>query len=261
VKEPPPPPFFDQWLACLKFIAGWNDQRKYSAREVKEAFSEHLAAEAIIGKKTVDQLCRTIVPLLMDLESVDATVVANLRKEVLKTLKIVQVCVLRIVTFELIREQAAKVALKKKAKGGKAPQVPADGATYLASDISSLAKVVGHFRFEPVFTKGLHQLILSIRRQKQTGPPKVEKGSKKQAGAKQKKEAMAEPPAEEVPKAADTKKEGHEGADGGVQSSPNTQASQGKKDSKENADSAAADGGGGSQEQQEPPKKKPRMVS
>lgn len=36
-KEPrqAPKPFFDQWLASLKFIAGWNDQKKYEAAEVQ----------------------------------------------------------------------------------------------------------------------------------------------------------------------------------------------------------------------------------
>jgi len=167
-KDPPPPPFFDQWLASLKFIAGWNDQRKYDAGEVKKAFSDHLAAEAVLNRKTVEQLCRTIVPLLLDLESVDSMVVANLRKEVLRTLKIVQVCILRVVTFELCREQSAKLSQKKTKKGdAKAgPQIPLDKQTYLASDISSLAKVVGHFKFEPTFTKGLHQLIIAIKRAK-----------------------------------------------------------------------------------------------
>jgi len=169
--DQPPPPFFDQWLASLKFIAGWNDQKKYEADQVKEAFSQYLAAEDIVSKDTVEQLCRTIVPLLLDLERVDSMVVANLRKEVLRTLKIVQVCILRIVTFELLREHSAKAA--KKGRGKKQAEIPPEGATYLASDITSLAKVIQHFRFDQTFTKGVHQLIVSFRRQKPEKPEKL----------------------------------------------------------------------------------------
>ena len=35
VEEQAPKPFFDQWLASLKFIAGWNDQKKYEAAQVR----------------------------------------------------------------------------------------------------------------------------------------------------------------------------------------------------------------------------------
>jgi len=110
----------------------------------------------------------------MDLRRIDGAVVKNLRAEVLRGLKIVQVSILRIVTFELCRERDFKAALKKKeasaagADGRSAggPLATGGGPTYLASDISSLAKVVQHFRFDRTFSEGLHQLILSIRRQK-----------------------------------------------------------------------------------------------
>jgi len=177
--EQPPPPFFDQWLASLKFIAGWNDQKKYEASQVREAFSEYLAAEDIVGKTTVEQLCRTIVPLLLDLERVDTMVVANLKTEVLKTLKIVQVCILRIVTFEMLREASAKAdAVQKKGPKGKKvqPEVPPEGAAYLASDITSLAKVIQHFRFDQNFSKGVHELIVAFRKQK-ADKPRQEKGT------------------------------------------------------------------------------------
>jgi len=174
--EVPAPPLFDQWLACLKFVTGWNDQRSHTAKEVKAALCEHLIEEGIENTRTVDQLCSTVMPLLLDLRRIDGAVVKNLRAEVLRGLKIVQVSILRIVTFELCRERDAKAAQKKKdaTNGGLQetksahglPRPTAHGATYLASDISSLAKVVQHFRFDRTFSEGLHQLILSIRRQK-----------------------------------------------------------------------------------------------
>eukprot|EP00930_Biecheleria_cincta_P020920 TRINITY_DN15615_c1_g2_i1.p1 TRINITY_DN15615_c1_g2~~TRINITY_DN15615_c1_g2_i1.p1 ORF type:complete len:1300 (+),score=338.90 TRINITY_DN15615_c1_g2_i1:310-3900(+) len=285
-KEPPPPPFFDQWLASLKFIAGWNDQRKYQAREVKEAFNEHLESEAIFGKKVIEQLCRTIVPLLMDLESVDSMVVAHLKKEVLRTLKIVQVCILRIVTFELCREQTAKASVRKKAKGAKAQQVPPEGQTYLASDISSLAKVVGHFRFDPSFAKGLHQLILAIRRSKKPGPKaegkkpsakrkavgdtgdsqpekgageSAEKGGDKGSGDKAEKSEKRSKKTSDADESAQTRAETKPAEDKNARgvregdSEGNSQAAQSKKSSKETSESQ--------KDSQEPPKKKPRMVS
>lgn len=175
--EVPAPPLFDQWLACLKFVTGWNDQRSHTTKEVKAALCEHLTEEGIENTGTVDQLCSTVVPLLLDLRRIDGAVVKNLKAEVLRGLKIVQVSILRIVTFELCRERDAKAAQKKKdaTSGGLQDSKTADslprpavhgGATYLASDISSLAKVVQHFRFDRTFSEGLHQLILSIRRQK-----------------------------------------------------------------------------------------------
>merc|ERR1712232_5901 len=72
------------------------------------------------------------------------------------------------------------------AKSG-APDGPGDGATYLASDILSLAKVVAHFKFDKGFSKGLHQLILSIRRQKRVtrlSSPKRNNSSGKAEGDK-----------------------------------------------------------------------------
>lgn len=207
--EQPPPPFFDQWLASLKFIAGWNDQKKYEASQVKEAFSEYLATEDIVGKTTVEQLCRTIVPLLLDLERVDTMVVANLKTEVLKTLKIVQVCILRIVTFEMLREASAKAdAVQKKGPKGKKvqPEVPPEGAAYLASDITSLAKVIQHFRFDQNFSKGVHELIVAFRKQK-ADKPRQEKGATKAPPPKKRRvEAEATDKAEAPEKVQATEK-------------------------------------------------------
>ncbi|CAE7172053.1 FRA10AC1, partial [Symbiodinium pilosum] len=252
-EEQPPPPFFDQWLASLKFVAGWNDQKKYQASEVKEAFSEYLAAEDIISKTTVEQLCRTIVPLLLDLERVDTMVVANLRTEVLRTLKIVQVCILRIVTFEMLREKSAKAeAAKKKGKGKKAQgEVPPEGAAYLASDITSLAKVIQHFRFDQNFTKGVHQLIVAFRKQK-AETPRPEKGPAAKAQPRKKPRSETEAPEKaEVPdKAEKTEKaeEAEKAAEGGEKPPTATE--------EDNADQDGEGEAGG-----EPARKKPRLVS
>jgi len=177
VPPPPPsdvPPKFDQWLACLKFLTGWNDQRSYTSDEVKACFREHLTEEGIENANTVDQLCATIVPLVLDIRRIDEAVVKNMRGNILRGLRIVQVGILRIVAFELCRERDAKDAQKKrdaeKAKGKTVdlprPKDGHDGSTYLASDIFSLAKVVRHFRFDGTFNEGLQHLITSIRRQK-----------------------------------------------------------------------------------------------
>lgn len=175
-KEPPAPPLFDQWLACLKFLAGWNDQRKMAAKEVKEAVREHLTDEGIENSHTVGQICNTLVPLLLDIRSVDAAVMKYLKPELLRVLKTIQVTVLRIVTFELMRERDAKAASKKhKAVNGGAAGTGTDGkadfegAAYLTGDIASLAKVLQHFRFDRAFSEGVQQLIFSIRCSKRAG--------------------------------------------------------------------------------------------
>lgn len=206
-EETAPPPLFDQWLACLKFVTGWNDQGSHTADQVRDALRQHLTEEGIDHTQCVAHLTATVVPLLLDLRRIDAAVVKNLKMEVLRGLKVVQVSILRIVTFELCREQDAKEALKSQRKnrkqaGGKAADA-ADGnklgshaKPYLASDISSLAKVVQHFRFDRVFSQGLHQLILSIRRQKRAGAPgnaAVAPGQPATAGAKRKE--VEKPPA------------------------------------------------------------------
>lgn len=188
-KEVAPPPLFDQWLACLKFITGWNDQGKHTAEEIRDALREHLADEGINHSKCMSELASTIVPLLLDVRQTDQAVVKNLRADARKGLRVVQVSILRIVTFELSREQDAKEALRNKRRDAKAAAAAKSGKggamvngeakeadktlvlkkPYLTSDISSLAKVVQHFRFDRTFSQGLHQLILSIRRQKRAG--------------------------------------------------------------------------------------------
>lgn len=165
-----PPPLFDQWLACLKFLVGWNEAKPYDEAEVKGAFCEHLKEEGIESATVVDQLCATVVPLLLDVRRIDGAVVKNVGVQVLKRLKTVQVSILRVVAYELCRELDAKLALrmKKKAEGIKgvmSKPLNGAGATYLAGDIASLAKVVQHFRFDRNFSGGLHQLITSIRNQ------------------------------------------------------------------------------------------------
>merc|ERR1712039_905756 len=104
----------------LSSTSGWNDQSKYTDNEIKDAFREHLRDEGIDHRNTVDKLCGTIVPLLLDLRRIDEAVVKNLRQQVLRGLKIVQVCILRIVTFELFRERDMKEDRKKKARGADA---------------------------------------------------------------------------------------------------------------------------------------------
>jgi len=254
-KDQPPPPFFDQWLASLKFIAGWNDQKKYEADQVEESFSQYLATEDIVSKHTVKQLCRTIVPLLSDLERVDSMVVANLRKEVLRTLKIVQVCILRIVTFELLREHSAKVVKKGKGKKQAASEIPPEGATYLASDITSLAKVIQHFRFDQTFTKGVHQLIVSIRRQKAEKPEKSKSdrglaSRKRQGAATGDEEIVQEAEEAEVEEAEEPEEaeEAEEAAEAAQLSENNEDQEQPMQDEIDEAED-------------QPPKKKPRIVS
>ncbi|CAJ1385776.1 unnamed protein product [Effrenium voratum] len=167
-------------------------------------------------------------------------VVANLKKEVLRTLKIVQVCILRIVTFELLREQAAKALRKGK---GKKAEVPQEGVTYLASDITSLAKVIQHFRFDQTFTKGVHELIVSFRKQK-AEKPKPAKG----AAPPRKRPADSGPePAEPPPGAGGEETQAAENGDAD-QASP--------KEDLQAAEGTDADAGEG-----QPSKKKPRIVS
>lgn len=108
-------------------------------------------------------------------------------------MKVVQVSILRIVTFELVRQmeareelrlarEEAKLQRKKSKVAGKKGRSPAELAkvanlkksTYLASDIQALAQVVKHFRFDRTFSQGLHSLILSIRHQKKDVADKKE---------------------------------------------------------------------------------------
>lgn len=167
--EETPPPLFDQWLACLKFVVGWNDQKKYPEEDIKDALRQHLAGEGIETVSAVDRLCDTVVPLLVDLRRIDSAVVKNVRGQALRNFKTVHISILRIVTFEMVREHETKLArmerrLQRKKEGGKAKLSDiADGSPYLAADISTLAKVVQHFRFDRAFSESLQQLIKSIR--------------------------------------------------------------------------------------------------
>jgi len=216
-KEPPAPPLFDQWLAVLKFLTGWNDQRSYTTEDIEGALMEHLTEEGILNSGTTKQLCATIVPLLSDLRGTDKVVMKNVKKDVLKTLKIIQIFILRIVTFELIRERDAKaIAAKappppvvKKVKGKK--KEPKEGAPYLAADISTIAKTLQHFRFEGVFTLGLQKLIVTIRESKPKAPKEpVVKGdtadSKSAVAAKKTTEPTVEETSATKRKATDLKK-------------------------------------------------------
>lgn len=173
---------FDQWLACLKFLVGWNEAATQDADAVRAALKEHLREEGIEGDKTAEQISATVVPLLLDVRRIDGAVVKNVKAQVVKGLKTVQVSILRIVAFELCRERDAKAELKKRGAKSKArvngKLELGPGATHLASDISSLAKVVAHFRFDKTFSHGLHQLITSIRTAGRTGT-----GSGKPAGS------------------------------------------------------------------------------
>lgn len=170
-------PLFDQWLASLKFVNGWNDQAQRNSEQVSKCLREHLEEEGIEDGPCVGKLCCSLVPLLTDLRKIDVMVVKNLKPEVLKGLKIVHVNILRIVTSELCRERAAKDVLKVskvKAKQRAASQLSVsdvrDGMPYLVSNIDTLAQVVRHFRLDRNFSKGLHQLILSFRREKKATP-------------------------------------------------------------------------------------------
>lgn len=53
-----------------------------------------------------------------------------------------------------------------------------EGATYLASDISSLAKTLQHYRFEGTFSGGLQKLITTIRSQSPAVPKQDKTDSK-----------------------------------------------------------------------------------
>lgn len=173
-KEAPPPPLFDQWLAVLKFLSGWNDQKKGVQPEtIKAAFCEHLVEEGIESATATQRLCATIVPLLSDMRRTDKAVMKNVKKDLLMSLKIIQIYILRIVTFELLRERDAAAAPMVAEPKKKKKDTPKDGAPYLASDISSLAKSVQHFRFEGAFSAGLQKLIVAIRAQKPSPPKKV----------------------------------------------------------------------------------------
>lgn len=168
------PPLFNQWLACLKFVTGWNDQGSYSEEQVRRALREHLLCESICQPRCIANIASTIVPLLLDLRKIDAVVVKRLRPDVLRGLKVVQVSILRIVTFELCREQEAKdvdrIQQRKNKRNGdlavgkSCSSIDASTKPYLASDIGYLAKVVQHFRFDRSFNQGLRQLIISIRK-------------------------------------------------------------------------------------------------
>merc|ERR1712228_268418 len=71
----PPPPIFDQWLACLKFMVGWNDQRSCPADEVREALRRHLVDEGIESASANSRICDTVVPLFQDVKAIDKAVV------------------------------------------------------------------------------------------------------------------------------------------------------------------------------------------
>lgn len=180
--EIPPPALFDQWLAVVKFLTGWNDQKKYAESDIRDALHEHLTFEGIEHVATVDKLCRTVVPLLLDLRSADQAIMKNMNVQLLKGRKIVEVNMLRVVTFELKRERAAKDSIAEKKKTGDGGSEVAEGAPHLLSDLHALAKTVQHFRFERGFSEGLQQLISSIRKGGKTkgGNP----GDGKKDGAK-----------------------------------------------------------------------------
>mmetsp|Transcript_136859 Transcript_136859/g.437838 ORF Transcript_136859/g.437838 Transcript_136859/m.437838 type:complete len:783 (-) Transcript_136859:457-2805(-) len=175
-EEKPAPELFDQWLACLKFVTGWNDQSSYTTDEIRDSLRDHLAEEGIDHALSIAHLTATVVPLLLDLRRIDAAVVKNLKVEVLRSLKVVQVSILRIVTYELVREMDAREEVKlqrrqnklngKKNCTAEPARLGSNKKVYLAADIGSLAQVVRHFRFDRSFSQGLHSLILSIRRQK-----------------------------------------------------------------------------------------------
>eukprot|EP00747_Dinoflagellata_sp_TGD_P093690 gnl/TRDRNA2_/TRDRNA2_165850_c0_seq2.p1 gnl/TRDRNA2_/TRDRNA2_165850_c0~~gnl/TRDRNA2_/TRDRNA2_165850_c0_seq2.p1 ORF type:complete len:446 (+),score=111.63 gnl/TRDRNA2_/TRDRNA2_165850_c0_seq2:198-1340(+) len=172
--EGPEPPMFECWLATLKFLTGWNDQRASDAETITRCYNALLTAEGIEHSIAVARLKESVVPLLLDLRRIDQAVVKHLPKQYLKGLRILQIQMVRVVTFELLRERdakAAKLAKDRAAKkagktvdnpGGAKGQLGKD-ATYLVSDISSMAKIVQHFRFDRKFSEGLQNLIGSIR--------------------------------------------------------------------------------------------------
>jgi len=215
-KEPPPPPLFDQWLAVLKFLTGWNDQRSYTTDEIKGALCEHLTEEGIQGPKTTQQLCATIVPLLSDLRRTDVSVMKNVKKDILKGFKIIQIYILRIVAFELIRERDTKWNAAPDAPPRKKGQ-PKEGAPYLSGDISTLAKTVQHFRFDSAFSGGLQKLIVNIRESKpKPKPVPKEKKAETEGNADSKKSAESAPkkPADaETGGASGTKRKADDSAD------------------------------------------------
>eukprot|EP00929_Paragymnodinium_shiwhaense_P025688 TRINITY_DN15471_c0_g1_i1.p1 TRINITY_DN15471_c0_g1~~TRINITY_DN15471_c0_g1_i1.p1 ORF type:complete len:603 (-),score=207.24 TRINITY_DN15471_c0_g1_i1:99-1907(-) len=190
-----PPPLFDQWLACLKFLVGWNEAAPVPPEKLKDALLEHLREEGIESKSAKQQLCSTVTGLLADVRKVDKAVIKNVKMAVLKTAKAVQISILRVVVFEMTRALAAQGTKKNKAEG-KRPK--AEDAPYLAGDISSLAKVVQHFRFEKAFSGGLHNLITSFRQQIKSLRASGKKGEKAQkatdggAGSKRRKVAAVE---------------------------------------------------------------------
>lgn len=162
------PPIFDQWLACLKFMSGWTATRSQSEVQLTLALHEHLDSEGMDHPETVHRLCAIIVPMLLNLESIDAVVSKHLRVEARRNLTYVQVAILRIVTFEVCREADAKRERGDKAKEDKAAKRSRkrhlNTETHFANDFSPLAKVVGHFRFDAVFSKATRDLILSLRK-------------------------------------------------------------------------------------------------
>merc|ERR1712187_263206 len=58
----------------------------------------------------------------------------------------------------------------------------AKGKPHLASDISTLAQVVKHFRLDRAFSSGLQKLILGIRKQKEAKSKLAEKAAPKKNG-------------------------------------------------------------------------------
>jgi len=160
----------------LKLLTGWNDQKNYDVDEIRSHVTEHLSNEGIVEKKTVERLCNSLVPMMNKLRPVDKMLVKNVKADILRGAKIVQISFLRVVAYELMQEQDAKATLaaqKKKDTKAAGPAGNDAGNTYLSKDIFSILKVVNHFKFEKSFQVALKNLIMSIRSQK-APPPKTD---------------------------------------------------------------------------------------
>lgn len=165
LQPPKPVSFFTLWLCALKFLVGWDDQKKRTEEDVHRAFTEHALAEEIHQDEVVQKLAKTLVPLLMGIRNVDETIVEQLKSmdSGFRAMRTIQVCILRILTFELDRERRERERKVKEKCVGADPG-DENGTTFLMSDVQALVKVIQHFKFDRNFSEGVHKLMIAIKR-------------------------------------------------------------------------------------------------
>jgi len=165
------PTLFDQWLAVLNYIKDKQADDLLQESEVQKRLMEHLQMEGIRHRKTCKGLCNTVVPLLMDLSRIDASISKHLPARSMRQCEIKELHtgVLRIVAFEFLREHNRRHACRAKRKAEQDGDVRMDielasapMALTLSGDMLTLANLVKHFDFDLHFVRGLQRLIASI---------------------------------------------------------------------------------------------------